>query len=86
VLVSLCFLLPEPWLVALALAGTLAAFATSHVWFGWTHVLAKLPLGALALICVLAVGNVVPAVIAHVVFNLRIWSEIRAGAYVPVTA
>jgi Type II CAAX prenyl endopeptidase Rce1-like len=85
VLVRISFAAPSTGLVAVALVATVAFFALTHVWFGWTHVVAKLPLGALALVAVLVVGNVLPAVVAHVVFNLRIWNEMRAGVYVPAT-
>jgi Type II CAAX prenyl endopeptidase Rce1-like len=72
-LVQVCFLLPNRFLIAVALAGTLIVFALSHIQFGWSHVLAKFPLGALALISVLYFGTVLPAVAAHVVFNIGVW-------------
>lgn len=81
VLVSACFLLPGSGYVALALVGLVVAFALPHVWFGWTHVAAKLPLSALAMGSVLALGTVVPAVVAHVLFNVRVRQELRVGTY-----
>jgi len=59
-----------------AVVALVGAFALTHVWFGWIQVAAKLPLGALATLCALFAG-VLPAVLAHVVFNLRVTA--RAG-------
>jgi Type II CAAX prenyl endopeptidase Rce1-like len=72
VMVQACFLLPGRGWAAVALVGLVAAFALAHIWFGWEQVLAKLPLSAVAMASVLALGTVVPAVIAHVFFNLKI--------------
>ena len=76
-LVSACFLLPTNFLIGIALASSIIIFALSHIRFGWPHVLAKLPLGALAMIAVLSLGTVLPAVVAHVVFNIGIWKDMR---------
>ncbi|MBV9786969.1 MAG: CPBP family intramembrane metalloprotease [Chloroflexi bacterium] len=76
-LVAVCFLLPGPLLIGLALAGTVAVFALSHIWFGWVHVVAKLPLGIVALLAVLTLGTVLPAVIGHVFFNVKVWHDVR---------
>jgi hypothetical protein len=81
VLVSACFLLPGSMYVALALAGLIVAFALPHVWFGWAHVLAKLPLSALTMAAALSLSTVLPAVIGHIVFNIRVRQDMRAGAY-----
>src|SRR5207244_772413 len=51
-LVSACWLLPVVTLQIAALVGLVLMFALSHVWFGWVHVLAKLPLGALTMLSV----------------------------------
>lgn len=78
--VEACLLLDGGW-QALALAGTVIAFALTHLRFGgWAQVAAKLPLGALALAGVLALGTVLPAVVAHVAFNVRIWRDLRRAA------
>jgi hypothetical protein len=80
VLVNASFLLGSWLAVAAGLCGTLALFAVAHVRFGWLHVVAKLPLGALALATVLALGTVVAAAAAHVVFNLLVWRDQRGQA------
>jgi hypothetical protein len=59
-----------------AVVALVGAFALTHVWFGWIQVAAKLPLGLLATLCVLVAG-VLPAVLAHVVFNLRVTARLR---------
>jgi hypothetical protein len=76
-LVKACFLLPTNFLIVGALTASVALFALSHVRFGWSHVLAKLPLSILAMISVLCLRTVVPAIVAHVVFNMRIWRDRR---------
>jgi membrane protease YdiL (CAAX protease family) len=80
VLLSACLLVPVAALRDAALAATVAAFALSHVWYGWPHVLAKLPLGVLALASALAFGTVLAAVAAHVVFNAAVWRDLRGRA------
>lgn len=85
-LVSVCFLLPHAALTALALVGTVAAFALFHVWFGWAHVLAKLPLGLLCLVAVLALGTVLPAIVAHVLFNFDVWKDLKSTSPAPAVA
>jgi hypothetical protein len=77
VLLGACFLLPWPALRLAALAATVAAFALTHVWYGWPHVLAKLPLGLLALIAAIAVGTVLAAMLAHIFFNAAVWRDLR---------
>lgn len=74
-LLRTCFLLPGkvfPWI---AVAGLLTAFSLSHIRFGWPQVLAKLPLGVLATISALCLGTVLPAMVAHMVFNEGIWRD-----------
>ncbi|MEU1158282.1 CPBP family glutamic-type intramembrane protease [Streptomyces sp. NPDC005918] len=57
----------------LLLALATAAFALSHIFFGWAQVAAKLPLSLTALALTLLTGNVLGAVVAHALFNARIW-------------
>lgn len=79
-LVDLSLALPGP-LAAACLAGGVAVFALVHAQGGWIEVLAKAPLGALALAGVLATGTVVAPVTGHVLFNLWMWRARRkAGA------
>jgi membrane protease YdiL (CAAX protease family) len=73
VLVELSLSLRSPALTATCLLASLLAFALTHVALGWAEVFAKLPLGALALISVLLLPSVVPAILAHVLFNLHAW-------------
>jgi membrane protease YdiL (CAAX protease family) len=82
VLVDLALSLSSPAAVA-CVAGTLAAFALSHVYWGWSEVASKGMLGALALVSVLALGTVVPAVVAHAVLNTYSWRAVRADVAVP---
>jgi membrane protease YdiL (CAAX protease family) len=79
VLVDLSLSLSPP-AAAACLAGTLVLFALSHVYWGWSEVLSKGALGMLALACVLALGTVVPAIVAHAVFNARSWLAVRGEA------
>ncbi len=55
-------------------------FGLTHIFYGWIEVAAKLPLGALALLSVLAVNSTVPAIVAHVLFN---WISYRAWRDAP---
>ena len=67
---------PKSLLVATALVFlTLLAFSAAHVFFGWEHVLAKTPLGIAALASVLALGSLLPAVVAHLWFNVSVWRD-----------
>jgi hypothetical protein len=84
-LVGVCFLLPGTVLIAFALAGTVVAFALTHIWFGWEHVAAKLPLGAATLVAALVLGTALPAIVAHVVFNVGVWKDARAAFPVPAS-
>ncbi len=69
-------LLPQSPLVTAVLVGlTLLAFSAVHVFFGWEHVLAKTPLGIAAIASVLALGSLLPAVVAHVWFNVSVWRD-----------
>jgi Type II CAAX prenyl endopeptidase Rce1-like len=76
-LVQGSLLMPTTGLRVLTCAGVLAAFALSHIQYGWSQVWAKLPLGSLALASVLVMETVLAAVIAHVVFNTKAWADIR---------
>jgi hypothetical protein len=76
-LVGACFLVPSTALRTAALAASVAAFALSHIWFGWPHVAAKVPLGVLTMAAALVAGSVVPAVVAHVVFNVAVARALR---------
>jgi membrane protease YdiL (CAAX protease family) len=77
-LVSVCYLPAGIGWNALLLLVMMTVFALSHIWFGWAHVLAKLPLSATTMVTVLALGTVLPAIVAHVFFNYRIWRETRS--------
>jgi membrane protease YdiL (CAAX protease family) len=76
-------LLPAGWVAPALAVATVVAFALAHVTFGWPHVLAKAPLGVLAAVLVLALGSVLPALAAHLWFNLSVWRDIRAAAPAP---
>lgn len=82
-LVRACFLLPTvSWVVA-ALVASAVLFALAHLRYGWTHVLAKLPLGALTLTAAVGLGTVWPAVVTHVVFNLKVLRDARGQPLLP---
>lgn len=70
-LLHLALSLPGVAVAAVTVVGVVLAFALTHIAFGWTEVLAKLPLSALATVAVLATGSVTAAVVAHAVINLR---------------
>lgn len=70
ILTGFCLALRDPIAVGLALAGTVAAFALSHIEYGWSNVLAKLPLGIGALAVTLVLGNVAGAILMHAVYNI----------------
>jgi membrane protease YdiL (CAAX protease family) len=76
VLTSACFALPRPALSA-GLALTTALFPLHHVRFGFRQALAKVPLSVVALACVLVSHSLLPAIIAHCVFNTDMWHEMR---------
>jgi membrane protease YdiL (CAAX protease family) len=76
VLLTLCVAIAAPALSALAVAASLAAFALAHVPFGWAHVAAKCPLGALSLVA-MAVGGLPAAAAVHVTFNVLVWNDVR---------
>lgn len=72
-------LLPPGWVGPALAVATVAAFALAHVTFGWPHVLAKAPLGAVAAAAALAFGSVLPALVAHLWFNFSVWRDLRAA-------
>jgi Type II CAAX prenyl endopeptidase Rce1-like len=69
-LVMLCQEIPDRILYAVALAFTVLAFALAHIYSGPVQAAAKLPLGLLTLVAVLASNALLPAIVAHVLFNL----------------
>jgi len=75
--IGLCFLLPNGGFIAVALIGNMLAFSLSHVWFGWPHVLAKVPLSVTTTAATLAMGTILPAIIAHLLFNTMFWKDMR---------
>jgi Type II CAAX prenyl endopeptidase Rce1-like len=74
-LVRVAFLFSIVALTGLWLLMITLLFALSHVWLGWQHVYAKLPLGIAMMVGVLIFGNVLPALIGHILFNLRTQQE-----------
>jgi membrane protease YdiL (CAAX protease family) len=69
-LISLCSEIPNTALYTVALSSTVLAFAAAHIYSGPAQALAKLPLGLLAIAAVLISGALLPAIVAHVLFNL----------------
>jgi hypothetical protein len=57
----------------ISVAATAVLFALVHIPFGLVEVFSKLPLSILALATVLMLGTVVPAMLAHVLFNVWMW-------------
>ena len=72
------------WAGPLLVVGTVLLFSLGHLAFGWAHVIAKAPLGALTASAVLLLGSIVPALVAHVWFNLSVWRDIRATGGIDV--
>ncbi|MGH8905167.1 MAG: CPBP family intramembrane glutamic endopeptidase [Egibacteraceae bacterium] len=78
---QICLQAPSVLLRAAALVATTAVFALSHVWFGWAHVAGKAALGIIALGLALSFQSVVPAMVAHVIFNTLAWRDLpRQGS------
>lgn len=72
------FLLVRPPVAEAALViAIIPIFALTHLWFGWTQVVAKLPLGTLTLGVALYSGSLMPAILTHLTFNLLIWRRER---------
>lgn len=63
----------------LLLAAASAAFACSHLPFGWAQAAAKVPLSLMALTATLVTGTVLAAVVGHVWFNIRVYRHHRAA-------
>lgn len=79
VLTAVALALPTGWNV-LALILLTAMFSVIHISFGWAQMIAKLPLGVLALIATLALGTILPAITAHCIFNWYFWRKRRFTA------
>ncbi|WP_066944192.1 CPBP family intramembrane glutamic endopeptidase [Microtetraspora fusca] len=77
-LTRLALLLADGPLVVAGLAVAAAVFACSHVFFGWVQVLAKIPLAVAACAATLLTGNVLAAIVCHVVFNVWVWRYRRS--------
>ncbi|WP_167756569.1 CPBP family intramembrane glutamic endopeptidase [Amycolatopsis sp. CFH S0740] len=73
VLVQAALLLPGIGWQAVAIAAGTVIFALSHVFFGWSQVLAKLPLSAVAILQTLLTGSVCGAIATHGIFNFYVW-------------
>jgi len=65
----------NPYLVGLALTASVLVFALSHAHFGWPHILGKCLLGALTMTVVLLCGVTMPAILAHLILNIRSWRD-----------
>ena len=75
------------WAAALGVSTVVAAFALSHIFFGWGQVVAKLPLSAAATAAALLLGSASAAVLGHALFNAYAWHrrpQVTASA--PATA
>jgi membrane protease YdiL (CAAX protease family) len=73
VLLDLAISMPGEGLRIAAVAALALAFAATHIAFGWTQVVAKLPLSLTATAAALTTGSVVGAVVAHGLVNTRSW-------------
>lgn len=73
VLVDLSLDLQSTPLVVACLTVTVLVFALQHLRLGHGEVLAKLPLGMVTLLITLLTRSIVPAIVAHLFFNLRAW-------------
>jgi hypothetical protein len=78
--VAACLRLHPASAAAAALLGAACWFGLLHLPFGWAHVAGKVPLGLLATAAALGAGTVFAAVVAHLWFNLRTWSETRTAS------
>jgi hypothetical protein len=75
VVIGACRSIPNATLEGAGILGMVLLFAGLHVQFGPSHVASKLPLGALATGAVLATNSVLPAICAHVLFNMSVWHD-----------
>lgn len=62
------------------LALSTGVFALIHISFGWSQVVAKLPLALSSLVSTLVFGSPLCAVLAHVYFNVYYWRKRRFTA------
>jgi len=69
-LVHLGQLIVNPSLRWLTIIATIPAFALSHAYAGLEQAMAKVPLGLLTLCAVLNSRVLLPAIVAHIVFNV----------------
>jgi hypothetical protein len=65
-------------LAAACIVGSLAAFGAAHIYWGWAEMVAKLPLGTVALLASLPFHALVGAVVVHVMFNAHVWLAVKA--------
>lgn len=77
VLLSLILTIPGFAFRLSAVIALITLFALSHSVFGWVHVLAKLLLSALTTLVAIVASSVVPAILAHVVFNVMVARQVR---------
>lgn len=80
-ILQICLQAPSVLLRTAGLVATTAVFALSHIWFGWAHVTGKAALGVLALGLALGFQSVVPAIVAHVTFNVLAWRDLTGQGY-----
>jgi membrane protease YdiL (CAAX protease family) len=80
VLLRLALLVPVAPLRWAAVLGTAAVFAFSHLFFGWTHVLAKAPLAVATTTTALVTGGIGAAVVTHTLFNGYVWRRARLAS------
>ena len=78
-LVYVCLVPNSLLLNFLGLSAVSAIFCMSHISFGLRHVIAKIPMAILTLVCVLTTQNVLAPVVLHVIFNLRVVREARSS-------
>jgi membrane protease YdiL (CAAX protease family) len=83
VLVSAAGYLPAGAGRVAGLVAVVAAFALSHVFVGWSQVVAKLPLSVLCMVLAVTTGTVAGAAITHAVVNWRAGRQDTAAAPPP---
>ncbi|WP_307481230.1 CPBP family intramembrane glutamic endopeptidase [Microbacterium trichothecenolyticum] len=69
-----------PLLAGFFLALGTAVFGLIHISFGWSQVVAKLPLAIIGVATTLAFGTPLCAVLVHVYFNVYYWRKRRFSA------
>ncbi len=75
VAVTLALALPTRLLSVGGLLAGLILFCLSHQPMGWRETVGKAPIGAVTLAVALADGTVLPAVVAHALYNARRWAD-----------